>query len=80
MEPKESVIIDGYTIKYHADGVTKWSKGKVVGGKPDGYWEWYRVDGSRKRSGNFSVGVSVGKWITFDAKGKPYKITRKKPV
>ncbi len=45
MKPKKSEIIDGYTIKYHANGVTRWSKGKVMGGQPDGYWEWYRLDG-----------------------------------
>lgn len=46
-------IIDGFTIKYHANGKTIWSTGKIVDGKADGYWEWYRLDGSIKRSGYF---------------------------
>jgi len=77
-EPKKSEVIDGFTIKYHADGQTRWSKGKVVDGQPDGYYEWYRIDGTLKRSGNFDKGASVGKWITYDRIGKPYKVTQKK--
>ena len=77
-EPKKSEVMDGFTIKYHADGQTRWSKGKVVDGQPDGYYEWYRIDGTLKRSGNFDKGVLVGKWITYDRIGKPYKVTQKK--
>ena len=53
---KKTDIIDGYTIKYHANGKTRWSKGKVEDGQPVGYWEWYRVDGTIKRSGHFRNG------------------------
>lgn len=74
---KRSEIVRGYTIKYHANGKTKWSKGKVKNGKPDGYWEWYRLDGTLKRSGNFKDGESVGEWITYDSEGKVYKVTQK---
>lgn len=70
-------IIDGYTIKYHANGSTMWSKGKMVDGEPDGYWEWYRIDGTLKRSGYFDRGKQVGEWITYDQLGNPYVITRK---
>lgn len=75
--PKKTEIIDGYTIKYHANGVTRWSKGKVVDGQPDGYWEWYRPDGTLKRSGNFSMGEAVGEWITYNDKGEIYKVTNR---
>lgn len=68
-------IIDGYTIKYHANGKTRWSKGKIVDGKTDGYWEWYRPDGTLKRSGHFDSGEAVGEWVTYDSSGKPYKTT-----
>jgi antitoxin component YwqK of YwqJK toxin-antitoxin module len=74
-DPQKSEIIDGYLIKYHANGKTRWSKGKVVDGKPDGYWEWYRLDGTLKRSGHFSMGEAVGEWVTYDQQGKPYKTT-----
>jgi antitoxin component YwqK of YwqJK toxin-antitoxin module len=77
MKPKESEIIDGFTIKYHASGNTIWSKGKVVDGKPEGYWEWYRIDGTIKRSGYFDQGESVGEWTTYDDQGKIYKVTKK---
>lgn len=75
---KKLEIIDGFTIKYHANGVTRWSKGKVVNGQPDGYWEWYRPDGTLKRSGHFKHGANVGEWTTYDSRGKVYKVTTKK--
>ncbi|WP_245772853.1 hypothetical protein [Paenibacillus catalpae] len=40
---KNTEIIDGYTIKYHATGKTIWSKGKMTDEMPDGYWEWYGI-------------------------------------
>lgn len=75
--PKESKIVSGYTIKYHANGKTIWSKGKVKSGKAEGYWEWYRPDGTLKRSGYFKGGEPVGEWITYDQKGKAFKKTQK---
>lgn len=75
---KKSEIIDGYTIKYHANGKTRWSKGKIVDGQTEGYWEWYRLDGTLKRSGYFDKGEPVGEWITYDDKGNVYKVETKK--
>jgi hypothetical protein len=77
VKPKKSETIDGYLIKYHANGVTRWSKGKVVNGQPDGYWEWYRPDGTLKRSGHFKMGEATGEWTTYDEKGKVYKVTNR---
>lgn len=77
IQPKKSEIVRGYTIKYHANGKTIWSKGKIKNAKPDGYWEWYRIDGTLKRSGNFKEGNTVGEWTTYDIAGKVYKVTRK---
>lgn len=75
---KKTEIVDGYVIKYHADGRSIWSKGKSKSGLPHGYWEWYRPDGTLKRSGNFKKGVPVGVWITYDSSGKEYKRSVKK--
>lgn len=77
MKDKVQDIIDGLTIKYHANGKTIWSKGKIINGIPEGYWEWYRIDGTIKRSGHFKNGATVGEWITYDTKEKPYKTTSK---
>lgn len=77
MKPKKVEIIDGYMIKYHANGKTRWSKGKVVDGQPNDYWEWYRQDGTLKRSGHFDKGEPVGEWTTYDAKGEPYKTSKR---
>lgn len=72
---KKSVVEDGLTIKFHANGKSIWSRGKIVGDQPQGYWEWYRLDGTLKRSGHFEGGEAVGEWITYDKEGKPYKTT-----
>jgi len=78
VKPKKFEFIDGYMIKYHANGTTRWSKGKVVDGQPDGYYEWYRPDGTLKRSGYFDMGTAVGDWTTYDNAGLVYKVTKKK--
>ena len=77
VKKKKSEVIDGYTIKYHADSNSIWSKGKIVDGQPDGYWEWYRTDGTIKRSGHFEDGEPVGEWITYDSEGEKYKTTNR---
>lgn len=77
IKDKKTEIIDSIAIKYHANGNTVWSKGKIVEGKPEGYWEWFRIDGTLKRSGSFKNGEPTGEWITYDSKGKPYKISKK---
>ncbi|MDF2543128.1 MAG: hypothetical protein K0S47_2846 [Herbinix sp.] len=77
VKEKKMEVIDGYTIKYHANGSTIWSKGKLVNDQPDGYWEWYRPDGIIKRSGYFDMGDPVGEWITYDKEGNKHKITNR---
>jgi antitoxin component YwqK of YwqJK toxin-antitoxin module len=61
-------------IVYHKNGGI-WAKGKTVNRIPDGYWEWFRKDGIKMRSGHFKKGKQVGEWITYDKAGKVYKIT-----
>lgn len=77
MDEKFTKVIHGFTIKYHANGTSIWSKGKFLNDEPHGYWEWYRLDGVRKRSGHFEHGNPVGEWITYDSKGVIYKVTNK---
>ncbi len=62
----------------HRDG-SVWGRGYLRNGKPDGYWEWFRTDGTKMRSGHFKNGQNVGEWITYDHKGKVYKVTTLKP-
>lgn len=64
--------------KYHKDG-SLWAKGQVIGDVPTGYWEWFRKDGTKMRSGSFEDGRQVGKWTTYDKSGEVYKVTEKKP-
>jgi len=64
-------------IKYHNDG-TVWAKGQMTNGVPTGYWEWFRKDGSKLRSGYFERGKQVGDWTTYDRKSRVYKVTKMK--
>lgn len=65
---------------YHKDG-SVWAKGEMSGKVMEGYWEWFRKDGTKMRSGYFQKGAQVGKWITYDKKGNVFKKTlMKKPA
>lgn len=61
-------------VVYHKDG-SIWAKGDMEGEICVGYWEWFRKDGSKLRSGYFEKGKQVGKWTTYDKKSKPLKVT-----
>lgn len=61
-------------VKYHNDG-TIWAEGTMNGGVMEGYWEWFRKDGSKMRSGYFTKGKQTGKWTTYDRKGIVFKVT-----
>ena len=63
---------------YHKDG-SVWARGQTVDGVATGYWEWFRKDGIRMRSGHFEAGAQVGQWTTYDKNGDVYKVTTKKP-
>ena len=78
VKEKQVEVIDGMTIKFHANEKTRWSKGLMVNDLPEGYWEWYRVDGTLKRSGYFEKGEPVGEWITYNTKGDVHKVTQRK--
>ncbi len=64
-------------IHYHKDG-SVWAKGQMLGDTPAGYWEWFRRDGVKMRSGFFENGEQVGEWTTYDKTGAVYKVTRLK--
>jgi antitoxin component YwqK of YwqJK toxin-antitoxin module len=67
---------ESYT-KLHRDG-SVWARGQTLDGTPTGYWEWFRKDGTRMRSGWFEDGRQVGEWTTYDRTGKVVKVTRMK--
>jgi hypothetical protein len=69
---------NGSTIVKHRDG-SPWAAGKTVAGKPDGFWKWFRLDGSVMRSGTFKKGVQIGEWTTYDRSGRVVKVTQIKP-
>jgi antitoxin component YwqK of YwqJK toxin-antitoxin module len=64
-------------IQYHKSG-TVWARGQMIDGVQTGYWEWFRVDGTRLRSGTFEDGEQVGEWTTYDKAGEVYKVTTMK--
>lgn len=59
---------------FHRDG-SIWARGKMVAGKQDGFWVWYRKGGTKMRSGYFTKGKQRGKWTTYDRRGKVVKVT-----
>ena len=61
-------------IVYHSDG-SVWAKGSLVKGVKDGYWEWFRKDGSKMRTGYFKADKQVGTWTTYDKTGRLVKVT-----
>ncbi|MBB6308639.1 toxin-antitoxin system YwqK family antitoxin [Xanthobacter tagetidis] len=63
--------------KRHRDG-SLWARGQTLDDLPTGYWEWFRIDGTRLRSGHFQAGRQVGEWTTYDKTGAVYKVTRMK--
>lgn len=65
-------------IHYHKNG-SIWAKGQMAGDLCVGYWEWFRLDGTKLRSGHFENGQQTGQWTTYDKKGQPYKVTTIKP-
>ncbi|BEP35121.1 hypothetical protein GmRootV59_20920 [Variovorax sp. V59] len=66
-------------VQYHKDG-SVWARGqKTPEGVLTGYWEWFRSDGTRMRSGHFENGEQTGEWTTYDKEGAVYKVTRMKP-
>ena len=69
-----SEFTDGIHVEHHRDGSVR-ARGPVVDGQPDGYWEWFRLDGTMLRSGTFDRGRQTGEWTTYDRSGAPYKVT-----
>jgi hypothetical protein len=65
-------------ILRHKDG-SLWARGQMVDGAASGYWEWFRKDGVRMRSGYFDKGEQTGEWTTYDKTGAVFKVTMIKP-
>lgn len=65
-------------IVYHKDGSLR-ASGWMLGEVCAGYWEWFRLDGTKLRSGHFENGEQVGEWTTYDKTGQVYKVTKIKP-
>ena len=68
--PKKS----GEFTEYYKNGGIK-SKGHYKDSKMDGYWEFYRLDGSLMRTGTLLKGKQYGEWATYDKLGKLIKKT-----
>lgn len=65
---------NGVYKEYYSNGNVK-VRAKVKFGEQHGQWEFFRKDGTIKRSGWFHTGQQVGTWITYDSTGQPYKET-----
>jgi hypothetical protein len=67
-------MADEEHIEHHRAGSVR-ARGPMVDGEQDGFWEWFRLDGTRMRTGWFAAGEPVGEWITYDSAGRVYKVT-----
>ena len=65
-------------LLHHKDGSPR-ARGQTLDGVATGYWEWFRLDGTRMRSGWFEAGEQTGDWTTYDKAGAVYKVTRMRP-
>jgi antitoxin component YwqK of YwqJK toxin-antitoxin module len=74
MKSKKAVPV----IVRHKDG-SLWATGQNLDGVQVGYWEWFRKDGTKLRSGHFDNGQQTGAWTTYDRRGQVYKMTTIKP-
>ena len=74
--PSEKTTNKKY-VQHHKDG-SVYAKGSMINGQPDGYFEWFRKDGSKMRSGYFRKGKQIGEWTTYDKNGNVAKVTQMK--
>ncbi|WEO78496.1 hypothetical protein BJQ94_05520 [Cryobacterium sp. SO2] len=79
--PSPSRPADGPKLRHDrfADGSVK-ASGFELDGKLHGHWEWFRLDGSLLRSGEFDLGQQVGMWRTWDRSGRMVKETSFAPA
>ena len=77
MAKKKQTAGEQEHIEYHKDRSIR-AKGQTLDGELNGYWEWFRKDGTKLRSGHFDRGQQVGQWITYDANGEVYNVTQMK--
>jgi hypothetical protein len=54
-------------IDRHKDGSIK-AKDCTIDGMLTGYWEWFRKDGTKMRSGYFENGKRAGEWMTRESR------------
>jgi antitoxin component YwqK of YwqJK toxin-antitoxin module len=62
-------------VDLHKNGTIR-AKGKLLGGLLHGYWEWFRKDGPKMRSGHFDRGRQIGEWKTYASDGRLVKVTK----
>lgn len=55
--------------------MTDRSGGTMRDGRMHGYWEWFRKDGTKMRSGHFECGKRGRRCITYDKKSGRNKKT-----
>lgn len=61
-------------IVHYPNGNLK-MKGWILDAEMHGAWEWFRVDGTVMRTGEFDRGKQVGVWRTFDRAGRLVNVT-----
>ena len=65
---------DGPQTAWYANGRPRY-RGAYRDGQMDGFWEFFRSDGSLMRSGSFRLGRQVGRWTTYRRDGIIVRVT-----
>jgi antitoxin component YwqK of YwqJK toxin-antitoxin module len=60
---------------FYENGLPRFKGEHNATGQMQGYWEFYRKDGSLMRSGSFESDQQVGEWNTFARDGRLVKTT-----
>jgi hypothetical protein len=70
----QAEFTEGVHVERRCDGSVR-AQGQVAGGQPDGYCEWFRLDGTRLRSGHVDRGRRTGERTTYDTSGASCEVT-----
>lgn len=67
-------VQNGWYEQYHPNGSVFFKEFRFNGETVDGHYFHLYDDGKIYQEGKFKNGYQVGKWVTYDSVGKPYKI------
>ena len=69
--PNKEVGISATSICVYKDSYGQYeSKGRLINGKADGKWTWWKENGQKKTEKNYKDGKKHGKWTGWNKNGQ----------